>query len=56
VAPPLRRARDRWATTSLAPAAHERPKATSGEVIGKTIHLRTTYHFGPRKISMYLKR
>ena len=25
-------------------------------MIGKTIHLRTTYHFGPRKISMYLKR
>jgi transposase InsO family protein len=25
-------------------------------VIGKIIHLRQTYHFGPRKISMYLKR
>ena len=25
-------------------------------MIGKIIHLRTTYHFGPQKISMYLKR
>jgi transposase-like protein len=32
------------------------PKATSGEVIGKIVYLRTTYHFGPEKISMYLKR
>ena len=32
------------------------PNATSGEVIGKIVHLRTTYHFGPAKISMYLKR
>ena len=35
---------------------HTSPNATSGEVIGKIVHLRTTYHFGPRKISMYLKR
>jgi transposase InsO family protein len=28
----------------------------SGEVIGKIVHLRSTYHFGPQKISMYLKR
>jgi transposase-like protein len=32
---------------------HTSPNATSGEVIGKIIHLRTTYHFGPAKISMY---
>ena len=32
------------------------PNATSGEVIGKIVHLRKTYHFGPAKISMYLKR
>ena len=25
-------------------------------MIGKIIHLRKTYHFGPQKISMYLKR
>jgi hypothetical protein len=25
-------------------------------VIGKIVHLRTTYHFGTAKISMYLKR
>ena len=35
---------------------HTSPNATSGEVIGKIIHLRTSYHFGPQKISMYLKR
>jgi transposase InsO family protein len=35
---------------------HTSPNATSGEVIGKIVHLRKTYHFGPRKISMYLKR
>jgi transposase InsO family protein len=32
------------------------PTATSTEVVGKVIYLRTNYHFGPRKISMYLKR
>src|SRR5438128_10856102 len=35
---------------------HTSPNATSGEVIGKIVHLRKTYHFGPRKIWMYLKR
>jgi transposase InsO family protein len=35
---------------------HTSPQAIHGEVIGKIIHLRKTYHFGPRKISMYLKR
>jgi len=32
------------------------PNATTGEVVGKIVHLRKTYHFGPQKISMYLKR
>lgn len=35
---------------------HTSPNATSEEVIGKIVHLRQTYHFGPLKISMYLKR
>lgn len=35
---------------------HHSPLATSSEVVGKVIHLRQTYHFGPLKISMYLKR
>jgi transposase InsO family protein len=35
---------------------HTSPNATSGEVIGKIIRLRKTYHFGPEKISMYLRR
>lgn len=28
----------------------------AGEVVGKIVYLRLTYHFGPQKISMYLKR
>ena len=32
------------------------PNATRGEVVGKIIYLRRHYHFGPHKISMYLKR
>ena len=32
------------------------PNATSTEVVGKVIYLRRSYHFGPHKISMYLKR
>ena len=39
---------------SRAPKSH--PQATPAEVVGKIIHLRQTYHFGPAKISMYLKR
>ena len=31
---------------------HTSPNATSGEVIGKIVHLRKTYHFGPAKISI----
>ena len=32
------------------------PHATKAEVVGKIIHLRQHYHFGPAKIAMYLKR
>ena len=32
------------------------PNATKAEVVGKILHLRQHYHFGPEKISMYLKR
>ena len=32
------------------------PNATNAEVVGKIVYLRQHYHFGPQKISMYLKR
>ena len=32
------------------------PNATPTEVVGKIIYLRRSYHFGPHKIAMYLKR
>ena len=32
------------------------PNATHPEVVGKVVYLRQNYHFGPGKISMYLKR
>jgi transposase len=32
------------------------PNATHVEVVGKILHLRQHYHFGPEKIAMYLKR
>jgi len=32
------------------------PNATRVEVVGKIVYLRQNYHFGPAKISMYLKR
>ena len=35
---------------------HVSPNATSTEVVGKIVHLRQHYHFGPAKIAMYLKR
>ena len=35
---------------------HVSPRATQVEVVGKIIYLRQHYHFGPLKISMYLKR
>lgn len=37
-------------------APHRSPNATSSEVVGKIIYLRQSYHFGPHKIAMYLKR
>ena len=35
---------------------HVSPNATQAEVVGKIVYLRQTYHFGPHKIAMYLKR
>ena len=35
---------------------HYSPRATRGEVVEKIVWLRKHYHFGPAKISMYLKR
>ncbi len=35
---------------------HSMPNATPEEVVNKIIYLRQHYHFGPMKISMYLKR
>lgn len=35
---------------------HVSPRTTRVEVVGKVIYLRQTYHFGPHKIAMYLKR
>jgi transposase len=35
---------------------HHFPHATSTEAVGKIIHLRLHYHFGPAKIAMYLQR
>src|SRR5256885_2249576 len=35
---------------------HHSPLATKTEIVGKIIYLRQHYHFGPRKISMYLQR
>ena len=35
---------------------HVSPNATRAEVVGKIIYLRQSYHFGPHKIAMYLKR
>jgi hypothetical protein len=32
------------------------PHETPAEVIEKIIYLRTSYHFGPAKISMYFRR
>ncbi|OPZ23993.1 MAG: Integrase core domain protein [bacterium ADurb.BinA186] len=32
------------------------PRATEAEVVAKIVYLRETYHFGPWKIQMYLKR
>ena len=32
------------------------PNQTKAEVVGKIVYLRSSYHFGPQKISMYLRR
>ena len=32
------------------------PRATRTEIVGKILYLRRSYHFGPAKIAMYLKR
>ena len=37
-------------------APHHSPNATKTEVVGKIVYLRRSYHFGPHKIAMYLKR
>ena len=35
---------------------HHSPTATKGEVVERVVHLRQSYHFGPARIAMYLKR
>ena len=35
---------------------HHSPTATKGEVVERIVHLRQSYHFGPTRIAMYLKR
>ena len=35
---------------------HHVPERHPVDVVGKIMYLRQNYHFGPRKISMYLKR
>ena len=35
---------------------HESPRTTQIEIVGKVVYLRQTYHFGPHRIAMYLKR
>jgi hypothetical protein len=42
-------------TRSLSPPLRS-PNATPPEVVSKVLYLRQTYHFGPGKISAYLKR
>lgn len=37
-------------------APHHSPTATNAEVVEKILWLRQQYHFGPHKITMYLKR
>jgi transposase InsO family protein len=32
------------------------PNETPADIVGKVVYLRQSYHFGPRKISMYLRR
>jgi transposase len=35
---------------------HSSPNATKADVVSRIIYLRRSYHFGPHKIAMYLKR
>lgn len=35
---------------------HRSPRTTRAEVVGKIVYLRSTYHFGPNRIAMYLAR
>ena len=35
---------------------HHSPTATKAEVVERIVHLRQSYHFGPARIAMYLKR
>jgi transposase InsO family protein len=47
--------RPRWPAGSLKTPAGQ-PSRHPRRVVGKIIHLRQHYHFGPAKIAMYLKR
>lgn len=38
------------------PRPHTSPGATHTDVVAKILYLRQNYHFGPRKIQMYLRR
>jgi transposase InsO family protein len=35
---------------------HSSPNATKADVVSRIVYLRRSYHFGPHKIAMYLKR
>jgi len=37
-------------------APHRSPNQTKSEIVGKIVYLRSSYHFGPQKIAMYLRR
>ena len=37
-------------------ALRRSPNATQADIVGKIVHLRRGYHFGPHKVSMYLRR
>jgi hypothetical protein len=55
VAAALRGARPGRALPSLTKAPRD-THATKPEAVGGIVYLRRNYHFGPHKISMYLKR
>jgi hypothetical protein len=42
--------------SAITAQVHENERKPNYEVVGEIIHLRHNYHFGPAKISMYLKR